>query len=275
MTSRTVKALVLSGYGINCEEETAAAWNLAGAQAEIVHVNSLLEGNHSLAAFDVFTFPGGFSFGDDLGSGKVLAHLFKHRKTRGGKTLLQEIQEFVNQGKLVLGICNGFQVLMQTGLLPGGRQGALTFNKSGKFEDRWVRTKVSPNTKTPFLKGLESLDLPVRHGEGRLVLESDSHWTEVLENGQAALFYTDDRYAPTEAYPNNPNGSPFGCAAMTSPCGRIFGLMPHPEAALTLWNHPSWSTLIHQNPAQSPCGDGLSVFQNAVSYFQQNTGAQS
>jgi phosphoribosylformylglycinamidine synthase len=275
MTSRTVKVLVISGYGINCEEETAAAWKMAGAEAEIIHVNALLQGQSTLAPYDIFTFPGGFSFGDDLGSGKALAHLFKHRKMKNGKTLLQETQDFVARGKLVLGICNGFQVLMQTGLLPGGREGALTFNQSGKFEDRWVRMRVSEKTKTPFLVGIKTLDLPVRHGEGRIVLENESHWLEVLENGQSAIFYTDESYTPTEKYPQNPNGSPYGCAGMTSPCGRIFGLMPHPEAALTLWNHPNWSTTLQQNPAASPHGDGLSIFQNAVSYFQKNTGAQS
>ncbi len=267
---KTVKALVLSGYGINCEEETAAAWKLAGAEPEIVHVNSLLAGHTSLHNFDVLTFPGGFSFGDDLGSGKVLAHLFKHRKTVQGTTLLAETETFLKNKKLVIGICNGFQVLMQTGLLPGTKRGTLTFNQSGKFEDRWVRLTVSETSKTPFLAGIRTLDLPVRHGEGRIVLEDTNHWNQVLENGQAALFYSDAQKTPTTTYPENPNGSPFGCAALASECGHIFGLMPHPEAALTLWNHPEWSTKMRTNSNTPHHGDGLKIFQNAVEYIQAN-----
>lgn len=273
MTSRTVKALVLSGYGINCEEETAAAWTLAGATPEIVHVNALLAGHKSIHDFNVLTFPGGFSFGDDLGSGKVLAHIFKHRKTVNNTTLLAEVNTFLANNKLVLGICNGFQVLMQTGLLPGNKMGTLTFNQSGKFEDCWVRLKVSEHASTPFLKGVEKLDLPVRHGEGRIVLENEAHWNEVMKNGQATLFYSDSHYSPTQDYPQNPNGSPFGCAALASPCGRVFGLMPHPEAALTLWNHPEWGNKHRQNSSVSTVGDGLKIFQNAVSYLSQNQGA--
>jgi phosphoribosylformylglycinamidine synthase len=183
---------------------------------------------------------------------------------------LAETEKFIAAGKLVLGICNGFQVLMQTGLLPGNKPGALTFNQSGKFEDRWVRLKVSKQARTPFLTGIEWLDLPVRHGEGRIVLENEGSWKEVLETGEAALFYTSENGEPTESYPQNPNGSPFGTAALASSCGHVFGLMPHPEAALTLWNHPEWSQKLRRHPQIEEHGDGLALFQNAVKHFQKS-----
>ncbi len=205
----TVRALILTGFGINCEEEFAAAYRLAGAEPTIVHLNQVLHGHVSIHDYDILNFPGGFSFGDDLGSGVVLANKLRYRKNEEGRTLLDDIRQFVADGRHVLGICNGFQVLVKLGLLPDLHGTAtpevtLTHNASGRYEDRWVRLKVNPQSNTPFLKGIDMLEVPVRHGEGRLVIEGADTLAAIENRGLNCLTYTDFDGSPTDGVPRQP-----------------------------------------------------------------------
>ncbi|MBO2010008.1 phosphoribosylformylglycinamidine synthase subunit PurQ [Hymenobacter negativus] len=271
----TVRALILTGFGINCEEEFAAAYRLAGAEATIVHLNQVLYGQVSIHDFDVLNFPGGFSFGDDLGSGVVLANKLRYRQTSAdGRTLLDDIKQFIANGKFVLGICNGFQVLVKLGLLPnmGGDvtpEVTLTHNASGRYEDRWVTLRVNPASRTPFLKGIDKLEVPVRHGEGRLVVPDDATRAAIEAAGLNCLSYIDANGDGTSEYPLNPNGADLNCAGLTDPTGQVFGLMPHPEAFLAAYNHPDWARRRRQNPQATEEGEGLQIFKNIVAHIAQ------
>jgi len=268
-----VQALILTGFGINCEEEFAAAYRLAGAEATIVHLNQVLHGQVSIHDFDILNFPGGFSFGDDLGSGVVLANKLRYRQTGAdGRTLLDDIKQFIAAGKFVLGICNGFQVLVKLGLLPnlGGDvtpEVTLTHNASGRYEDRWVTLRVNHQAQTPFLKGMDTLEVPVRHGEGRLVIPNDATRERILAAGLNCLTYADFDGGATDVYPFNPNGAALNCAGLTDATGQVFGLMPHPEAFLSAYNHPDWARRRRQNPTASEEGAGLQIFKNIVEHI--------
>ena len=266
-----VQALILTGFGINCEEEFAAAYRLAGAEPTIVHLNQVLHGQVSIHDYDILNFPGGFSFGDDLGSGVVLANKLRYRKNDAGRTLLDDIKEFVANGKHVLGICNGFQVLVKLGLLPDlagtvTPEVTLTHNASGRYEDRWVRLQVNPKSSTPFLKGITSMEVPVRHGEGRLIIKGTATLAAIEERGLNCLTYADFDGSPTDVYPFNPNGADLNCAGLTDTTGRVFGLMPHPEAFLSLYNHPDWARRKRADASISEEGDGLWLFRNIVEH---------
>ena len=270
-----VQALILTGFGINCEEEFAAAYRLAGAEATIVHLNQVLHGQVSIHDFDILNFPGGFSFGDDLGSGVVLANKLRYRQTSAdGRTLLDDIKQFIAAGKFVLGICNGFQVLVKLGLLPnlGGDvtpEVTLTHNASGRYEDRWVTLRVNPKANTPFLKGMDTLEVPVRHGEGRLVVPDDATRQQLEAAGLNCLSYIDANGDGTSEYPHNPNGADLNCAGLTDRTGQVFGLMPHPEAFLAAYNHPDWARRRRQNPTATEEGEGLQIFKNIVEHITQ------
>ena len=268
------KALILTGFGINCEEEMAAAYRLAGAAATIVHLNQVLHGTVSIHDFDILNFPGGFSFGDDLGSGVVLANKLRYRQTPTGRTLLDDIREFVANGKFVLGICNGFQVLVKLGLLPDlagtvTPEVTLTHNASGRYEDRWVTLRVNPQSTTPFLRGIDTLEVPVRHGEGRLVIPDEATRAALVARGLNCLTYIDFAGDATAVYPANPNGAALHCAGLTDPTGRVFGLMPHPEAFLSGYNHPDWARRRREG-GFSEEGDGLRIFRNIVVHVREN-----
>jgi len=272
---KQVKALIITGFGINCEEEMAAAYRLAGAEAQIVHLNDILVEGLAIHAFDILNFPGGFSFGDDIASGKVLANKIKHKKLPSGNTFIDEIQRFLDDQKYILGVCNGFQVLVKLGLLPDiqGNQAqevTLTRNDSGKFEDRWCYCKVSGNTQTPFLQGIDLLALPVRHGEGKLVVKDGAVRQHILDHALNCLSYADSVGNLTAEYPFNPNGSELNCAGLTDRTGQILGLMPHPEAHLSLYNHPNWGQLNRQQPNISEEGAGLRLFKNIVRHLERN-----
>ncbi|RUL86911.1 phosphoribosylformylglycinamidine synthase I [Tautonia sociabilis] len=247
----TPRAIVLRAPGTNCDEETVAAWERAGAEAETVHVDRLLERPKSLDAFGILTLPGGFSYGDDLGAGRILA-------TRLG-ALDEALRRFHDRGGLILGICNGFQVLVKAGLLPGPSRATITQNDSGRFECRWVRLVRSPGARSPFLPDDAPMELPVAHGEGKFVAESADALEALDRSGQLALRYADEHGLPTESYPANPNGAPRGVAGVVDPTGRIFGLMPHPERFIEFIQHPRW-TRLHPRPE----GDGLRIFRGAV-----------
>lgn len=249
------RAIVLRAPGTNCDEETAAAWERAGAAAETWHIGRLLEEPHALDAFQILTIPGGFSYGDDLGAGRIFA-------TRLGRILGDELRRFHDRGGLILGICNGFQVLVRAGLLPGGdgaSAATLAHNDSGHFESRWVRMIATPG-RCPFVSTNDPIELPVAHGEGKFVVPTPEALAALHEAGQVVLRYADESGRPTETYPANPNGSAGGVAGLCDPTGRIFGLMPHPERFVDPFHHPRWT----RRPVSEGSGDGLRIFQSAV-----------
>jgi phosphoribosylformylglycinamidine synthase len=271
---KNVRALVLTGFGINCQDELAAAYRLAGAEANIVHFNELLAGQASIRGYDVVNFPGGFSFGDDLGAGKALANKMRFCKLASGRTLLDEIADHLKAGGFVLGICNGFQILVKSGLLPnvGGtfeQEVSLIVNDSGKFEDRWVHCRAGQPVKTPFLKDVDILALPVRHKEGKLVVRDDAIRAAILEQGLCALRYCDAAGNIATEYPALPNGAEWSCAALTDPTGHVLGMMPHPEAYLSIYNHPDW-TRRREAAGGNEDGEGLRVFRNIVEHIRRN-----
>lgn len=274
---KKVKALVVTGFGINCEEEMAAAYKLAGAETVICHLNDVFTGKISIQDFDVLNFPGGFAFGDDLGSGKVLSNKMKFKKMADGTQFMDEIKQFLSDGKFILGVCNGFQFLVKMGLLPDisgkwQQEVTLTRNNSAKFEDRWVWCKVNPNSKTPFLNGIDILPVPVRHGEGKLIIKDEETEKAIEDKGLNCLSYCDSKGNVTDEYPLNPNGADLSCAGLSNETGQVFGLMPHPEAFLSLYNHPNWGQMKRQNPNISEDGDGLKIFKNIVEYIGNRKG---
>jgi phosphoribosylformylglycinamidine synthase subunit PurQ / glutaminase len=251
-------AIVLRAPGTNCDEEAAWALERAGALAETWHINQVIESPAALDRFQILTIPGGFSYGDDLGAGRILA-------TRIATTLGEALRRFHDRGGLVLGICNGFQVLVRAGLLPGGASGSSTLaaNASGRFEDRWVTLLPRPGL-SPFVAFSEPIELPVAHGEGRFLM-SDSAAVNALESaGQVVLQYGGPDSQPTQEYPDNPNGSARAVAGVCDPTGRIFGLMPHPERFIEPWHHPRWTRRRNGSPHE---GDGLRIFESAVRAF--------
>jgi phosphoribosylformylglycinamidine synthase subunit PurQ / glutaminase len=224
------EALVLAGDGINCEVETAYALSTTGFTPELVHVTDLLDEPGMIKKFKLMVIPGGFSFGDEIASGKVLALKLKDKFD-------QLLKEYVAQGSLLLGTCNGFQVLVQLGILPppkdNTRVASLIHNATGRFVDRWVSLIVNPNVKCAFLNGLERFDLPVRHGEGQLKVAPGM---ESYVSNFACL-----------RYGNDINGSFDLIAGLTNDTGNVFGLMPHPEAFVRWTQHPAWTSM--QSPS--------------------------
>jgi phosphoribosylformylglycinamidine synthase len=245
---------VVRAAGINCEAETAHAWRLAGAEPRLVHVNDLIRDPGLLKAAHILTVPGGFSYGDDIAAGRILAARFVHHLT-------DALRDFVAAGKLVLGICNGFQVLVQMGLLPGGGPEmagvSLAANASSKFEARWVRLRVEGN-RCAFLRRSRYIEAPVAHAEGRLIVDGQRTLAALRGGGHVALQYVDDRGESSE-YPANPNGSVDAIAGLTDSTGQVLGLMPHPERHVDRTQHPLWT----RRPPDAGA-DGLEVFRSAL-----------
>ncbi len=272
--AKRAKALVLAGNGTNCERETAHACRVAGFDhVDIVTVWELLNGDVLLDEYDMLNLPGGFLDGDDLGSAKAQANRILHSGLRGEKeTLFHGILRFVHDGKLILGICNGFQLMVKLGLLPalrgelGEQTVTLTGNDSGRFEDRWVWLQANTQSPCVFTKGIETCYLPVRHGEGKLVARDSELLDELVAANQVVFRYADPHTGrPTNSYPDNPNGSQASIAGLCDPSGKLFGLMPHPEAYLHRTNHPRWTR--EDLPEE---GMGLTIFRNAVQYIKEN-----
>jgi phosphoribosylformylglycinamidine synthase len=265
---KKIKSLIISGNGTNCEIETAFACSHAGAKADIVHISDILNGKTRITDYHFLVLAGGFLDGDDLGSAQVQAIRFKYARIKGsGPTLLDEIFAFIKDGHLILGICNGFQALVKAGLLPGNplgaRRASITFNNSARFEDRWVRLKANNNSPCVFTKGIDIIELPVRHGEGNVVTDTEETLREIMDKNLASLFYADSKGNPTMEYPLNPNGSTCAIAGMCDATGRIFGLMPHPEAYTHKTNHPSWTRI-----SLPERGQGMILFDNAVNFLK-------
>ena len=254
-----VRALVLRTAGTNCDGETAFAFENAGATADVVHVKRLTENPVDLQGYQILALPGGFSYGDDVAAGKIFASELKNK-------LGEALAEFVDAGKLVIGICNGFQVMVKLGLLPGPfspaalQTVALTDNDSNKFEDRWVHLRVDSD-RCVFTRGMERLYIPVAHGEGKFVVQDQASLDNLEASGQVVFRYVDENLGPAE-YPWNPNGSQRHIAGICDPTGRILGLMPHPERHVLPTQHPRWT-----REGLQPEGEGAAIFRNAVSYF--------
>lgn len=269
--SMKVKSLVLTGYGLNCDHETVYALELAGAVAHRVHINSLIQGTVRLEDYRILVFGGGFSWGDDHGAGVIQA---VRMKTNLGDKIL----EFVDAGNLVLGICNGFQTLVNLGLLPGfdldytKRSVALTYNDCGNFRDQWVTLKVVSASPCIFTTGLDTLELPIRHGEGKFYAE-ERFMRRLMEDNQAVLQYAMPNGNPADLkFPFNPNGSIQDIAGICDPTGRIFGLMPHPEAFNHWTNYPDWTRIKEKkkrrkNNTTPVITPGIRLFQNAVEFI--------
>ena len=285
MTEGTgVRALVLTGYGLNCDYETDFCLNMAGASSERVHINELIKGSEigkttKLEDYHIIAFDGGFSWGDDHGAGIVLA-------TRLRYNIGDQLEQFINDGKLIIGICNGFQALVNLGLLPGfdgnyhSREVALTFNDIGNFQDTWVTLKKRSDTNCVFTKDIDTLDLPIRHGEGKFYADNGV-MTRLGEKAQIVFQYAQDANTLANGeYPFNPNGSLKDIAGICDTTGRIFGLMPHPEGYNHYTNHPNWpqhargaGELEGTGPGaelgKNGEGGGVKVFRNAVEYIKE------
>jgi phosphoribosylformylglycinamidine synthase len=258
-----VRVLVLTGLGLNCEAETAEAFRRVGATPELVHLLDLLNGHAArpLADYQIVAFAGGFAFGDHLGAGFVYANKIRWQ-------LYDQLLDFIAGGGLALGICNGFQMMTRLGLVPGfdgdykTPLATLAPNDRLGYWDCWIRLAVDPLSPCVWTRGLATLEMPTRHGEGKL-LTADAQVLARLEAGhQIPVRYADRTGAATEEWPANPNGSPGGIAGLCDPTGRLFGLMPHPDAYLYPFQHPQW---FRQSPAERPAeGGGLAVFRNGV-----------
>ena len=274
--SDNVRVAVLFGFGINCDRETAAVFDMVGGTSERLHVNNLVQGNRSLEEFDILAVPGGFSFGDHLGSGRLLGNRLRF-------ALRDQLQTFVNSGKPIIGICNGFQALVKTGLLPGPesaslepdliQRASLTLNNTGRYEDRWVTLEFDSESPCIWTKGLQRIECPVRHGEGRFVMPTDADLDHLSTNHQLTVRYVDpstelgsglsDDLLP---FPLSPNGSMRNIAGICDPTGLVFGLMPHPEAFYTMWLHPEHTSMNLEDDQWE--GSGLQIFRNAVEYVR-------
>lgn len=253
------RVLVLRAPGTNCDHESAFAFERAGAKTERLHVNALLENPIRVSDFQIVCIPGGFSYGDDISAGRILANQIRNR-------LFGVLGEFKAAERLILGICNGFQILIKSGLIlpdkPEEPAATLANNDSGKFEARWVRLAVRGN-KCVFLRDIDELELPVAHGEGKFVASSEGVLKRLHHNGQLCLRYVDANGAEQPSYPENPNGAQLHVAGLCDASGRVFGLMPHPERHIEPTHHPRWT----RRKEQPTAGDGLKIFQNAVRFF--------
>jgi phosphoribosylformylglycinamidine synthase len=256
-----VKAIVLRAAGINCDMETQYALELAGAQAERIHINKIIENSEMLKEFHILVIPGGFSYGDDVAAGKILANQIIHH-------LSDRLNAFIKSGKLVLGICNGFQVLVKVGVLgkvqpAGTQQITITNNDSGKYEDRWVHLEPS-SKKCIFIDPGRRIYLPVAHGEGKVVFENEGVLEKLKKDDRIAFRYVDEN-GSAGPFPINPNGSTDSIAGLCDSTGRVLGLMPHPERFIKFTQHPYWTRLKDKQKA-----DGGTIFDNAVKYVKEN-----
>lgn len=258
--------IVLSGYGLNCEEETLHAFKHNGASGDIVHINDVIEKPDMLDNYNILAIPGGFSYGDDTGSGNAFAQKMK-------LGLSDHLKSFVERDTLSIGICNGCQILVNLGLIPalseyGERDVAVTYNESARYQCRWIDLKVE--SESPWLKGIETLHIPVAHGEGRFMME-DTTLESLKKNGQIAARYVKGENIANGEFPYNPNGSIFDIAAMTDKTGRILAMMPHPERGMFTWQrddyHELKDTAQRENTELPKETDGMAIFKNAVEYF--------
>jgi phosphoribosylformylglycinamidine synthase I len=251
-----VRTLILRAPGTNCDEETAFAFEQAGSAVDSAHVNQLVQRDKLIANYQIMVIPGGFTYGDDVSGGRILANELKLK-------LGEDIQRFVERGGLILGICNGFQVLVKAGILPpveNGQRLTLAGNDSNRFECRWVYLQINQKSPCIFTRGISKMYLPVAHGEGKVMAEA-----ETLGSLNVVVRYADEKGNVKASYPHNPNGSVDNIAGICDASGRIFALMPHPERFIRLTQHPRWT---REAPRQH--GDGLGIFLNAVDWVKRS-----
>ncbi|MEA2012880.1 MAG: phosphoribosylformylglycinamidine synthase subunit PurQ [Verrucomicrobiota bacterium] len=263
------KVLIITGFGLNCEIETKAAFETAGAEATLIHLNDLLEKPEKLLDFNILAFIGGFSFGDHLGAGTVFANRIK-------TGMHEALKKFIDGNKLIIGICNGFQTITRLGLVPAidgayfEQQVALAHNHEGVFRDDWVTLKAEKDSPCVFTAGIDNIELPIRHGEGCFTVENPEILQIMEKKNLIALRYASPETGlPTDEFPHNPNGSVNSIAGICDKTGRIFGLMPHPEAYIYPYNHPQW-TRQKINAELPNHGQGLILFENAVNYIKNS-----
>jgi phosphoribosylformylglycinamidine synthase len=258
-----VEVLVLTGLGLNCEVETAEAFRRVGASPELVHLLDLLSGHAAkpLSAYQIVAFAGGFGFGDHLGAGVVYANKVRWQ-------LYDQLLAFIDSNGLALGICNGFQMMTRLGMVPGfdgdyrTPRATIAPNDRLGYWDAWIRLRCDPLSPCVWTKGLDRLDLPTRHGEGKFLTESPEVLERLEQGHQIAMRYVDATGNATETWPDNPNGSPGGVAGVCDPTGRLFGLMPHPDAYLYPFQHPRWFR--QEQAERADEGGGLALFRNGV-----------
>ncbi len=263
------KVLILRTAGTNCDQETAFAFKKAGGEVDLVHINRLISGEKKLSDYQILALPGGFSYGDDVAAGKILANELKYK-------LADDLKKFIQDGKLVIGICNGFQILVKSGFLPGNselkQETSLIINDSAKFEDRWTYlksqvTSYKSQVNCVWTKDLpEVIYLPVAHGEGKFICEK-SVLGKLEENGQIVIQYCNQQ-GVLSGYPDNPNGSIKNIAGICDETGRMFGLMPHPERYIDIYQHPAGKFAALKSGRKE--GDGFKIFQNGVEYAKKN-----
>jgi len=261
------KALIFSGYGLNSEEETAYSFQLAGAIADIVHINDIIDERKQLDSYQILSFPGGFAYGEDPGAGNAYASKVKNH-------LWEATQKFIQKDKLVIGICNGCQIVANLGLIPafekkyGEREVAIVNNTSARFTTRWTDMKVTSDS--PWLRGIDTISLPIAHGEGKFY-STKENLKKLQKNKQIALQYISGDMCEYLDLPANPNGSIDDIAGITDDTGKIFGLMPHPERGMFFVQRPDWQLLKEQyrraNKKLPTDGPGLQILKNAVQYF--------
>ncbi len=253
------RVLVLRAAGSNCDQETAFAFDQAGGSSDLVHINRLLENKRLLSEYQILAIPGGFTYGDDISAGKVYANQLRFH-------LAEQLQRFYDQNKLIIGICNGFQVLVKAGLLPnmdlqGEQTVTLTNNDAGRYDDRWIYLRVndSPCVFTREIKKI--VHFPMAHAEGKFMPAHDGVMNELRNNRQLVFQYVKSDGSKAE-YPWNPNGSTDDIAGICDPSGRVLGLMPHPERNIDATHEPAWTRI-----GLDRIADGLAIFKNAVGYF--------
>ena len=267
----TARALIIAGYGLNCEEESAFAFETVGMDATIMHVNDLIENPKALNDYQTLLVPGGFSYGDDTGSGNAFAQKMR-------LTLIDQLKEFVARDTLTIGICNGCQILVNLGLAPaidnnyGTREVAVTHNAGARYQCRWIDMQVK-ETNSPWLQNIQTLHVPVAHGEGRFMMSDDTLKT-LQDNNQIALRYTKGDKAANGEFPFNPNSSTDDIAGITDESGRVLVMMPHPERGMFTWQRDDYALLKdnakRENQPLPEATDGLQIFQNAATYFGVN-----
>ncbi len=248
------KVIILSGYGLNCEEETKFAFERAGGIAEIVHINDIIAKPKMLEEYHIMAFPGGFSYGDDTGSGKAYANKMRNH-------LKKELDEFLSRDTLAIGICNGFQIMTNLGILPG----ALFYNKNGRYLDRWVDLKITG--KSPWLSGISKISLPIAHGEGRYIIDK-TEYKKMTKKNEVAFTYMEGEICKYQNLEKNPNGADYDIAGVLSFNGRVLGMMPHPERAMFFHHSPLWQSKKDKR-GKTDDGEGIILFKNAVNYFKK------
>lgn len=259
---KKIKTLILRTAGTNCDKETAFAFEKAGSDVELIHINELVKKKNAFKKFHMLAIPGGFTYGDDVASGKILANEMKFG-------LKDQISQFVSAGKPIIGICNGFQVLVKMGLLPKVKgkfnvEATLSLNDCGSFVDKWVHLKKDADTKCIWAKDLpDVINIPIAHAEGKFIPKDRKILKTLRDNGQVVFRYTDETGTSSGA-PHNPNGSVDDIAGVCDPTGTILGLMPHPERHMTYLQHPNWRRASAFQ--RRKMGIGIKIFENGVKY---------